>query len=364
MRAKCIVHGAAAVVTLGMWLTGCETEHETEEVIRPVRYQQVYSTGVSRTRVFPGVAQSAREADLSFRVPGTISKLPVKVGASVVQGDLIAALDPTDYRIQVERADAALSQAQAQARTVAADYERVQAMYESENASRSDLDRARAASESADAAVNAASKQLELARLQVDYTRLEAPWPGSIAEVVVEQNENVTAGKMVARITGGGGIEVNVAIPGVLISEFAPGLSVAVAFPALPGEAFSGTISEVGVASTAFATTYPVTVNLGDADHRIRSGMAAEVKCQMDSSDERERFLVPSSAVNEDRQGRYVFVVEPLPDEPGFGTVRRTPVTVGDLVPEGMEILQGLSDGDLVVTAGVSRVEHAMKVRL
>jgi RND family efflux transporter MFP subunit len=237
-------------------------------------------------------------------------------------------------------------------------------MYESENASRSDLDRARAASESAKAAVDAATKQLELARLQLDYTRLEAPWPGSIAEVSVELNENITAGKMVARITGGGGIEVTMAIPGVLISEFVPGLSVTIAFSAIPEKELSGTISEVGVASTAFATTYPVTVNLDDADPRIRSGMAAEVTCQMESSDDRERFLVLSSAVSEDREGRFVFVVEPLPDEPGFGTVRRTPVTVGDLVPEGMEILQGLTDGDLVVTAGVSRIEHAMKVRL
>jgi RND family efflux transporter MFP subunit len=347
-----------------VWLSGCETERETEEVIRPVRYQQVYATGVSRTRVFTGVAQSAREADLSFKVPGNITELPVNVGANVAQGELIAALEPTDYQIQVERAEAALSQAEAQQRTAAADYQRVQAMYESANASRSDLDRARAASESAEAAVEGAKKQLELARLQLEYTRLEAPWSGSIAEVNVEQNENVTAGKMVAKITGGEGIEVSVAIPEVLISQIKPGLGVTVDFSAIPDEGFSGTVSEVGIATTGFATTYPVTIDLIDTDPRIRSGMAAEVTCQMEAADERERFLVASTAVSEDRQGRYVFVAIPLPDEPGFGTVRRAPVTVGDLVPEGMEILQGLNDGDLVITAGVSRIENGMKVRL
>ena len=83
-----------------------------------------------------------------------------------------------------------------------------------------------------------------------------------------------------------------------------------------------------------------------------------------ESGDERERFIVPSQAVAEDRQGRFVFVVEPIAEEAGFGTVLRKSVTVGELTAEGIQIFEGLADGDLLVTAGVSRIVEGQKVRI
>ena len=81
-----------------------------------------------------------------------------------------------------------------------------------------------------------------------------------------------------------------------------------------------------------------------------------------DDADEQARFLAPSVAVGEDRNGRYVFVVEPGPE--GFGVTRRRPVTVGELREEGIEILEGVSDGDLVVIAGISKIVDGLKVKL
>jgi len=74
--------------------------------------------------------------------------------------------------------------------------------------------------------------------------------------------------------------------------------------------------------------------------------------------------VVPSFAVGEDGEGRFVYVVEPAPDAAGEGIVRRQAVTVGDLTTEGLEIVSGLQDGDRVVTAGVSRIEDGLRVRL
>ena len=66
----------------------------------------------------------------------------------------------------------------------------------------------------------------------------------------------------------------------------------------------------------------------------------------------------------EDRFGRFVYVVEPTADEKGLGLIHRKSVTVGELTSEGLEIFQGLSDGDLVVTAGVSRIQDGLKVKI
>lgn len=342
----------------------CGEEEAEKEIIRPVRYIQVYSTGGSRVRIFTGVAQAGMESNLSFKVPGTVQKVSVLIGDGVKRGELIAALDPSDYRLQVQQAEAALAQARAEARNASSNFERVRTLYESNNISKSSYDAARAATESAKAAVRSAEKQFEMAQLRLSYTRLTAPVSGAIASCLIEVNENVQAGSPVVLLTSGSQIEVNILIPGILISQVKEGSKVTVTFDAIPNKEFTATILEVGVAATGVGTTFPVTVRLDEQDTAIRPGMAATVVCRFESKDERERFMVPSHAVVEDRVGRFVYVVEPIPDETGYGTIHRKAVTVGDLTAEGIEIFEGISDGELVVTAGVSRITDGQKVKI
>lgn len=342
----------------------CGKEEVQEEIIRPVRYIQAFSTGGSRIRSFSGVAQAGLESNLSFKVPGTIKRIAVKVGDKVKRGELIAQLDPSDYELQVQQADASLANAQAQARNAKANYDRIRTLYENNSASRSELDGARAASESAEAGVRAVEKQLELARLQLSYTTIRAPTAGAIAQVNAEINENIQIGQTVVILTSGSQIEVQVSIPEVLITQIKQNKKVTVTFDAIPDREFTATVREVGVAAIGVGTAFPVTVRLDKGDPAIRPGMAAEVAFLFESKDEKERYIVPSHAVTEDREGRFVWIVEPISDEPGYGTVHRRSVAVGDLTTEGLEIFEGLSDGDLVVTAGMSRLTQGLKVKI
>jgi RND family efflux transporter MFP subunit len=238
----------------------------------------------------------------------------------------------------------------------------VRLLYENNNASRSDLDAPRSASESADAAVQAATNTLGLRRLELGYTRLRAPFEGAISAVHVESNQNVGAGQPIVTQTSRGRLEVLTAVPEVLIGQIREGEAVRVTFDALEGDTLEGRVSEVGVAATGLATTFPITVRLEETLEDVRPGMASEVAFTFQATDDRERFLVPSFAVGEDRDGRFVFVVEPA--DSGYGIALRRPVEVGELTSEGLEILSGLSDGDLVVTAGVSKITDSLRVRV
>ncbi|MBD3403449.1 efflux RND transporter periplasmic adaptor subunit [candidate division GN15 bacterium] len=356
-------------VTIGLVLLAgavslrCGSEEQApEEVLRPVRYQPVYTTGGSRVRIFTGVAQASVESRLSFKVAGTVERVAVKVGDQVQADELVAALDPQDFRLQVQEAEAALEKARAEARNAAANYERVRQLYENMNASRSDLDAARAADESAKAQVEAAQNRLQLAQRQLDYTRLEAPIGGSIASVSIDVNENVAAGQAVALLTSGDRLEVEVAVPEILISQIREGQRVDVTFDALPGQTFPARVTEVGVAATGTVTTFPVTVLLEQAYDGLRPGMAAEVAFSFQTADGRERMLVPPFAVGEDREGRFVFTVERTGQ--AEGVVHRQPVQIGELTDQGLEILDGLSDGDLLVTAGVTKIDDGQRVKL
>ena len=350
------------IVVLPLLLVACAEEPVAEVVLRPVRYEMVQSSAAARARTFAGVARAGVESQLSFRVAGTVDRVPVIVGQAVRKGQLLAQVDRTDYELKVQEALAGLAQAQAALRNSDADYDRVRGLYENNNASRRELDGARANFESSEAQVQAAQKRLEQARQQVAYCYLRAPVDGTVASVDVEVNENVSAGQKLFLLTAGADIEVEVALPEAVISDVELGQDVSVAFDALPGRRFGATVTEAGVAAVGTATTFPVTVRLADADADIRSGMAAEVELFFAGAEGATRMMVPAVSVGEDREGRYVFVLES--DAEGEGVVRRREVSVGELTSEGIEILSGLSEGELLVTAGVRRLSDGETVKM
>lgn len=353
------------VISLGFILqSSCREETPVQQIIRPVRYMEVSSTQGGYVRTFSGVAQSGTESKLSFKVPGTIKDIAVQVGDRVREGDIIGELDSSDYKIKVQQAEAALDRAQAQERNAGVSYDRVRTLYEKKSASKAALDAARMAAEASQAEVQTLERQLELARAQLEYCRITAPLSGAIAEVHVETNENVQAGMPIVLLTSGSQIEVRTSIPEILISQIEQEEKVTVEFDAIPKKRFEATITEIGVQSTAVATTFPVILRLDQPDPDIRAGMAATISFLFKLEDGRIRFLVPSFAVGEDREGRFVYLVEPIPEEEGYGIVRRRTVIVGELTADGMEVLEGLQDGDRIVTAGISRIADGQKVKM
>jgi len=349
------------LIFMGLILVSCGDKQEITEIIRPVRTEQVFSTGGERVRTFSGIVQSGKESKLSFKVAGTVQKMNLDIGSKVRNGQLLIKLDPTDYEIRVKEAENKRDLARAAEVQAESNYERVRALYENRSASKSALDAARASYESAHEQDNIAKKRRKLAENQLEYTFLKAPAIGAISDIMVEENENVQAGQPVLILTSGSDFEVKIAMPEVLIAKVREGDDVIVTLDATKNKKFKAKISEVGVTSVAYTTTYPVMVRFIETDPDIRSGMAAEVMLTFKALSDRECYMVPPGAVSEDRSGRFVFVVEPA--DTGFGIVHKKTVVIGELTPDGLEVLEGLQDGDHLVTAGVSRIQDSLKVR-
>ena len=358
---------AGALLSVVIVSVACgRDEPVAEPEIRPVRTEIVTLSGLERARTYSGTFRAGMESKLSFRVSGRVEQLPASVGRAVAPGSLLARLDSRDYDLQVQEARASLTRALASKRNADAERDRVRELYENDNASLSQWDQARAVAESASAQVESLQKRLELAQLQLDYTRLTAPVAGAIATVEVEINENVQTGQPIVTLSSSSMTEVAVDLPGSVITAIREGAQVVVECDALPGEQFDAFVTEVGVAASG-ATTFPVTVQLTTQDDRIRPGMAAEVTFRLASRGANsDRILVPAVAVGEDRDGRFVFLAEPT--ERGRAVVRRRPVVIGDLTTDGeqdlIEVLEGLNQGEIIVTAGVRRLEDGRLVRL
>jgi len=346
---------------ISLLFLSCGEDDKSTEIIRPVRTTQVFSAGGERERTFSGTVQSGKESKLSFKVAGTVQNMFVEIGSKVRTGRILVQLEPMDYEIRVKEAENARDLARAAEVQASSNYERVRALYENRSASKSALDAARAAYESAHEQDNIAKKRRKLARNQLEYTSLRAPANGAISHIMCEENENVQAGQPVLVLTSGTDLEVKIAMPEVLISQIREGDEVTVTMDALKNKKFKAKISEVGVASVAYTTTYPVLVRFSEIDPDIRSGMAAEVMISFKTNIDRECYIVPPASVSEDRLGRFVYVIEPI--DSGLGIVHKKSVEIGELTPDGLEVLRGLEDGEFLVTAGVSRIQDSLKVK-
>jgi multidrug efflux system membrane fusion protein len=359
------IYSIFSLFLAALFTSGCEQPPVTVvEVVRPVRYMQVVPVGSAETRIFSGVTKAAVETDLSFKVGGLLTELQAGVGDNIAAGQLVARIEPTDYEVTLREAQAGLERSRAEERNAQAGFERTRELYENRNASRSDLDTARAMAESAGAQVRASSQQLEGARLQLSYAQLKSPQQCTIARRYVEVNQNVSAGQPIVRVNCGGCAEIRVDVPGVYIGQIETGKAAKVKVAALPGQQLDGIVTEVGVGTDQNRSIYPVVVQLQNGCAAVRSGMAADVALVLAFKEAAgSSLLVPIVSVGEDRDGNFVFVLESQANGEQF-VARRRAVTVGQPMTEGLQIEAGLTNGELIATAGVRRLIDGQVVTL
>lgn len=343
---------AASLLTL----VGC-TDAEPNakpEVIQPVKLHQVDPAGAERIREFPAVVEASAIAQLAFRVGGELDELPVKPGHDVEKGQLIARLDPSDYQLVMD-------EAQARYDLAASQYNRSKDLVAEGVMSQSQFDEI-------DSNRNVTKANLETARANLRYTELRAPFAGSIAQVFVENYENIQPQQAIATLQLSDAIDVSIQVPESLFARVQrrDNITVDVVFDASPGQAYSAQLKEWDTTADRATNTYKVVFTLPTPmDINALPGMSATVRVNTLQlmPDARKALIVPASAVftpptTELDGERYVWVYY-ANDQ----TVELRAVTIGEMTNQGLQILSGIEPGDQVVTAGVHQLTDGQKVR-
>lgn len=341
-------------------LFSCSEPVEQKETIRPVRYQQAVRFNSEKQRTFSGVSESGKEAQLSFRVIGVIRSIKVVLGQRVKKNQQIAAIDDSDAILDYEKAVAAQKNTQVQVETAKSNLERVKGLYENNNVSLSEYEAAKNKFAAAKSDYSASKKNTALKKRELGYYKLYSPMDGIVVSKDVNENENVSAGQSIVKINAEDDIQIVVGMPEKYISKIKKDNKAIVVFSTLTGKTFQGVVTEISYSVSA-SSTYPVKINLLEIDKAIRPGMPASVSFTIDSNKKNSFFLVPSNSVGEDNNGNYVFTV--VPEQKGFGVVHKKIVQVGNLTDNGFQILSGLDEGDLVVTAGIDKMTENKKVK-
>lgn len=358
---KSIYYFTVAIVIA---LTSCSEKQEKkqEEKLRPVKYAKVNYSGIGQVRSFNGTARSDREINLSFRTTGILTTLNIAAGQKVNKGDLLAQIDNAEARLSLEQSISSLNSAKANLNTSTSTLDRTRTLFEKGSSSLSDYESAKSSHASAKANYESAKRSVEIQQKQVGYGVIFAPANGVIAAKNVENNENISAGQVIAILNAGSFMEVSLGMPENVINRVVKGMKVECKFPALQGKKFEGIVNEIAPSVESGSATYPVRIKLLGETSEVKSGMAANITFNFPKTDNQEILIVPISAVGEDSKGNFVFVIKKGSDN--TGVIQKKHFKIGALSPIGFEVMSGLEAGETVATAGLQTLLDGQKVSL
>jgi RND family efflux transporter MFP subunit len=347
---KLAIAGLLALLALALAACGARQEAPAREAVRPVKTIMV-EEAAGMMRNFPASIESSRRVDMSFRVPGKLSELLVQEGDKVEAGQMLARLDPTDYQLRLDDADA-------EAERATSDWERAKVLVVDGHLSRTDFDEYESVFQQALAA-------LEQARLNLSYTNLKAPIAGTIARRYIQNFEEVTAKQEIFALRDNSELEVRVDIPEQIVSllalNYAEGKDdgLWVSFPAASEERFELRAKEFATRADPGTQTFQARMTF-DAPPKLNvlPGMSAVVIADLAViSAEKLTVTLPAAAIDRRDGDTRLWLYDPQ-----TGTASPRVVAVGPVVAEQVEILDGLQMGDRIVVAGADRLSETMKL--
>lgn len=329
-------------------LIGCQPKDEVTEAALPpmVRIVEVDAQPIVAERYFPARLEASQAANLSFQVAGKLVHFPVIKGDQIAKGELIARLDQTDYQLNVAAARVAFDQTER-------DLNRLQQLRNQNHVSQAQLDEAKTARDRAEV-------ELDRARQHLIYTEIFAPFDAVIADRTVENFSQVAAGTPIVRIHDLSRIEVEIAVPEILLPQVQDpyAFTVTATLPSVPERVFELIFKEFATEPDPRSRTYRVTFDMENPeDLRLLPGMSATVRIAL-LDDEFALPVLPLHAVVGEGVEAQVFVYHPETQ-----MVERRLVTTGRLTGQGVEILSGLEAGEQIVAAGVGFLSDGMQVR-
>ncbi|WP_192183089.1 efflux RND transporter periplasmic adaptor subunit [Mesorhizobium amorphae] len=349
--------GPAVLVVAVLGLAGCSQEKaEVKDIIRPVKVVEIGQAQTTRELDYSGSVRARTEMNLGFRVAGKVTERLVDIGQHVTSGDVLARIDPSDYDLSVKSAVANLDAAERQVETVDLTKKRAEQLYAKNFASKSQLEQATLTYNQAVATRDAARSTLAQARNQVGYTDLKASQDGIVTAVTADVGQVVGAGTPVMTVAVDGEKEVLIAVPEMDIAEFKPGKDVKASFWSDDALTLAGKVREVAGSADPQSRTFAVRVSLPN-DPRVLLGMTANIEASVASR--QQMVSVPLSALAEKDGQKIVWTVDRSSE-----TVHPRPVKVGDFTADGVNVADGLKQGDVVVAAGTQFMTENLKVKL
>ena len=349
-----------AVIPLAALVAACSPKAPPEDSPRPVRTVEVRYDTARESNRYAGVVRSRHEVDEAFRVGGKIAQRKVDVGQAVHEGDVLAVIDDTDYKLAADAAQQGAAAAASQARQAISDHKRLEALKGDGSVSESDDERARTSAHTSMANAEAEANKLELARNRLKYTVLRASRSGVVTAVRAEAGQVVAEGQPVVSIAAEGEPEIVVDVPEDQVAAF-KNAQYKATLSSAADESFDVTLREISPQAAAQTRTYQARMKPLQA-RKLALGATATLFVERAAQGSAKVAAIPTTAITQDKGKPAVWVVRHKAGDPAFN-VDLAPVTVNAYRNDDV-LVSGLPTGTLVVSAGVQKMAPGLRVAL
>ena len=334
----------ACVLLLSACQQGAENEaKDEEEDTPPVPVETTEPVRGDVFAVYSGTApiEAFAEAEVIAKVEGEVREIHFEEGDEVSEGTVLARLDGDRLRLELNESRARLDK-------MRRDFERNQELREKGLLSEGDFEKLRFDLEALEASFN-------LASLELDYTQIRAPIDGVVSERYIKIGTTIRIGEPAFRVTSFDPLVAYMHVPEREYRQIRAGQPVAIEIDALAGQRIVAEVTRISPVVDPQTGTFKITIEIRDEARRIKPGMFGRMSIVYDVHE--DVLQIPRSAVVEDRGEETIFVVED-------GEAVRRVVQTG-YGSEGMvEITDGLSDADQVVTVGHVGLKPGAKVKV
>ena len=348
---------ARLVIVACLLLQACSKPVPAEEPVRAVKVLTVGLDAMQSGAEYAGEVRSRVESRLGFRVSGKLLRRNVEMGQHVRAGELLAQLDPQDFKLAADGARAQLAAAATNRDLALADYKRYKDLREQNFISAAELERRDTALKAAQAQVDQAQAQLAGLGNQTGYANLVADVAGVVTSVDAEPGQVLAAGTPVLRIAQDGPRDVVFAVPEDKVGKLKVGSQVLVQAWAEQKSA-SAVVREVAASADAVTRTYTVKVGLTGSENWPLGSTVTVAPKALDRSGP-SVIKLPTSALQHDGEKAAVWVLEKA-----TMTVRLQPIAITTADGNDVVVSRGLEPGMQVVSVGAHVLNPGQKVTI
>ncbi len=338
-------------------VAGCSRQEAPQEPVRAVKLITVGEGALAPSTQYAGELRARIESRLGFRVPGKLIGRSVEPGQRVQAGQLLAQIDPQDYQLAAQAAQAAVVAAQSQRDVALADLRRFEALRAQNFISGAEFERREAALKAAESALTQAQSQWSVQNNQAAYARLLATASGVVTGIEAEIGQVVPAGQPVVRLAHDGPRDAVFSVPEQAVGAFRLGQTLQATLQAT-GQPLQGQVREIGASADPLTRTFQVKLALSGSQS-LPLGSTVNVQAPPLQAAAAPAIKLPTTALRQEGQATTVWLL----DEASM-TVKPQPVQVQTVDGQDVVIASGLRAGQKVVATGVHVLSPGQKVTL
>lgn len=313
----------------------------TEKAAIPVQTAVVKRGDISTFLLHTTTIEAEKVVDVVSKVAGHVVKLAVEEGMQVKKGQILAQLNEAELKID-------LLQAKVRMETDKNALDRAQDMLSKNLIAKENFDTVQMQYESSKAAY-------EAARLKVEYTEVEAPISGVISNRHIELGQRVNANEILFTIADFNPLRARIYVPEKDIARVFVGQEAIIKVDALADREFTGKVTMISPVVDPTNGTVKVTIDIDGAQKWLKPGMFASIYITTEKHE--NTLLIPKKALLLESETDQVYVMQD-------GRAHKVALTIGFSSGDNVEVLDGLQEGQQVVTIGQDGLREGLPIKV